>query len=65
MKASLDTSYRQLDQHGSSVACLKFTLETPDAAFRDSVAMAIRKAMAPPEQDKEEKQSAIGFSHAE
>ncbi len=42
----LDTTYKNQDQHGNSVACLTCILETANVDLRNRVDNAIRAAMA-------------------
>lgn len=61
MKVHLDTWFTHLGNNGLNIAHLKLELETTDVDVRNKVHNAIMKVLAPQEEPKEEKQSAIGF----
>lgn len=61
MKSRHDTFYRKQDRHGNSIACLRFELEAANIELRDRVDSAIRKAMAGPDPEPDQKNGAIGF----
>ncbi len=62
MKCSLNTFYKNQDEHGNSISCLEFSMETARVEFRDAVYDAIRLGLAEvKEADVEEKSSQLGF----